>query len=297
MNWQHTGYQKSLFQKADRQSLCPMACGEIETPMHFCICRSDLACGHKSVHLNTLHNHLASANTSPSIRRALTEVIASYCFLPVAHPFQPSFASSRARRIITAIKEIQSLGVDNLLKGRLSREIGNCQLEYIQSLPPNPRIPIKQVLFKWKKKVIHALVTFTLAIWNDRNSVLHGTPLQNSHLELIAHVHQAVKSEYSLQEQSKDSFMAPHFTTSCAARLKTSLRSMRLWLKRVEASKQRQQLRLDALAKIKDLQSSRHFVDSDRVLALSNVALARWIRSTYVPSSVRQTTLDMFTSP
>ena len=297
MNWQNTGSQNLLFQQADRQELCPMACGEVETPMHFCLCRSDLACGHKSVHLNTLSTHLVRANTSPSLRRAMIEVIASYCFLPITHPFQPSFASARARRIVSAIKEIKSLGVDNLLKGRVSLAMGKCQLEYFQSLPPNSKIHPEQVLVRWKRKVIHALVTFTLAIWNDRNAVLHGTPLQNSHLELIAHVHQAVKSEYSQHERSYDSFMAPHFATSCAARLKTSLRSMRLWLKRVEASKQRQRLRLEALAKIRDLQSQRHFVDSDGVLTLPNVALARWIRTSFTPSSDRQTTLDMFMSP
>ena len=106
MNWQNTGYQKSLFQQADHQETCPMACGEIETPMHFCLCRSDIACGHKSSHLNTLQTHLISAHTSPSIRRAMIEVIASYCFLPIAHPFQPSFASSRARCISTAMEGV-----------------------------------------------------------------------------------------------------------------------------------------------------------------------------------------------
>ena len=192
--------------------------------------------------------------------------------------------------------EVQSLGVDNVLKGRVPHTVCACQLEFLTNLSPPPKVPPDIMWTGWRKKIIRALVEFTLSVWNDRNSVVHGTPLQHSRVDLIAHIHSEVTREYSLHLSQQDPFMAPHFLIPCETRLRSSLRSMRYWLKRVQTSRVSQRLRQEALTKIRDLQTS-HFVNVESILALPNRDLAKWLRHKVEPSAQNQTTLHMFFSP
>ena len=86
-------------------------------------------------------------------------------------------------------------------------------------------------------------------------------------------------------------------STSCSHKLQDTLRSMRLWLKRVETSRIRQRLRQEAQGEKRETQSHHPFVDSNRVLAPPNKALAWWIRRQFEPSPNLQTTMNMFFSP
>jgi hypothetical protein len=84
--------------------------------------------------------------------------------------------------------------MQHLLKGRFVKILLNLQLAYFQAHhSSNLNCPdIRQKA--WRKKVIVAVVTFTLAVWNDRSAIYHGTFLDISRQELIAHVHQSVRN-------------------------------------------------------------------------------------------------------
>ena len=56
---------------------------------------------------------------------------------------------------------------------------------------------------KLAEKVIGFLIEFTLKIWNDRNSVVHGTPIQHSKLALTAHAHHLVRTEYLMMRMGR----------------------------------------------------------------------------------------------
>ena len=293
VGWQHTGHQKHLFQQEDTTSNCPFLCGAHEDQMHFCTCSADLAISHKTVHLSTLTNVLLKVHTSPSLLRALIESISSYCHVPVLAPSYPLVTSSRAQRITAAIATQSSLGMGNLLKGRVSLDLCSVQLEFFQRLPAKDNTTPDIQWRSWKTKLIKALVTFTLAIWNDRNSVVHGSSVSHSKFHLIAHVHKSVHNECARHASNCDSFMNPHFTFSKSDRLKGSLRTLRNWLQRVAASRVRLRLLHDAEAKLSTIMQTQ-YVDRESILSLSNHALCKWITSKFVPTNNPQQSLHSY---
>ena len=160
------------------------------------------------------------------MRRAIIEAIAIYCGLTNDEPYVPS-TSPRAQRIINAIQAQHDIGMQHPLKGRVVKVMFDPQLEYCQSNHqsnlPNPTIRWKA----WRKKVITALVTFTLDIWNDRNAVYHGSFLDSSKQELIAHVHHSVRREYALHASDTETFMEVHLSKPLEETLQRSLTAMR----------------------------------------------------------------------
>ena len=83
---------------------------------------------------------------------------------------------------------------------------------------------------------------------------MHGTSIDHSKLDLIAHIHHAVTKEYALHNSNYDPLIDPHFIISKQEHLKASLGSMRNWLKRVETSRIHQGLLNEAKAKIREKQ-------------------------------------------
>ena len=152
-------------------------------------------------------------------------------------------------------------------------------------------------MMKWKswlKKVIRFLIELTLKIWNDRNSVVHGTPIQHSKLALTAHVHHLVRTEYHKFDNETDQFMKDHFKKEVETRLQDNLKALRYWLKRVEASRARQSLLHEAQAKARQLQADNIYINMEEVIKKSNRDLRTWILSKEVPPSDPQTTIDRF---
>ena len=296
IGWQHTGSQKALFRTEDNQSQCPFLCGEQEKPMHFCTCRAALALSHKSIHLSTLTNLLTKANTSPSLRRAVISNIASVCGLTSPEPFTPLASSFQARKIVDAIEDITSLDPLNLLKGRIPATVSSIQLDYLTRAPLKAGINPSILWRRWKKKFVTAIVEFTLAIWNDRNSVVHGSSVSHSRYQFIAHVHASVHKEYKHQCNDPDPFMDPHFQISMEERLKSSLRTLQNWLQRVEASRVRQRLLQEATNKIDKILQVQH-IDKESILSLSNRDLSKWIQHKFVPTDTSQRTIHQFFSP
>ena len=296
IGWQHTGYQKALFQTEDKMSQCPFHCGEIELPMHFCTCQADLALSHKTTHLATFTTLLTQANTCPSLRRALVSTVASFCGLSSTDPFCPLASSPRAQKIKAAMSDIISLNPLNLLKGRIPLTVTRLQLDYIRRDNHKSGALPNVIWSQWKRKLVTALVEFTLAIWNDRNAVVHGSSVSHSRYQLIAHIHASIDKEYKTHSDHFDPFMAPHFKIPKEERLKSSLRTLRTWLQRVEASRVRQRLLHEAKKKLREILLVQH-IDSDSILSLSNRDLSKWIQRKFVASASSQSTIHQFLSP
>ena len=296
IGWQHTGSQQALFRPQGTQSQCPFLCGEQETPMHFCICRADLALSHKSIHLSTLTNLLTKENTCPSLRRAIITVIASVCGLNTMESFTPRASSSRGKKIIAAMNEITSLDPLNLLKGRIPTSVSHLQLEYLHRISLKPGANTSVLWRRWKKRCVTAIVEFTIAIWNDRNSVVHGSSVSHSRYQRIAHVHASVHKEYQHHFDDHDPFMDPHFQIPMEERLKSSLCTLQTWLQRVAASRVRQRLLQEAKNKIDDILHVQ-YIDRERILSMPNRDLSRWIKRKFVPSETSQRTIHQFFSP
>ena len=176
----------------------------------------------------------------------------------------------------------------------MSKFITDCQVEYLTLRNTPESIPVSHLGQKWARQTITALVTFSLSMWNDRCSTIHGRDTQPSSLEDIAHVHRSIRLLYVDHVRRQDPFMADHFRTPLKSVLRMSLRQMKHWLIRVETSRIRQRLRREAFAKIATLQAERHFVNVDRVLELPNRDLSRWIKNKFVPEPQTQTVLEQF---
>ena len=88
------------------------------------------------------------------------------------------------------------------------------QFELFDRLPLNEDISPMVMWKGWKKKVIDAFAKFSLAIWNDRKSVVHGTSIDHPKQELISHVHQAVTNEYACLSIHYDFVYEPSFGIS-----------------------------------------------------------------------------------
>ena len=293
-DWQHTGRQKMKFGGVEATWQCPFNCGHQESAMHFCECTSDLSIQHKTEHLATLTNNLIQAKTCPSLRRAIVEAISVHCNITVTDPFSPAFASARAGKITKAITDQTSIGINHLLKGRVITALFEPQLAHFEKLPPTKDVTPLMKWKNWRKKVIGFFIEFTLNIWNDRNSVVHGTKIQHSKLELTAHVHHAVRKEYDLFNTEQDPFMEDHFNKTVTERLQDTLKALRYWLKRVEASKVRQSLIREAKKKIRQIQAENIYIDTEEILTKSNKDLSRWITRKFIPTEESQTTLDRF---
>ena len=208
------------------QWVCPLHCGAHGTPMHYCECTADLAIARKKTHLDTLRDQLHTIKTCPTLCRAIIEAIACHCGVPIDDPFIPA-ATHRAHQIQQAIQRQQAIGMNHLLKGRVVQDLfapqlANCQANHRSNLS-SPDIRWKA----WRKKIIHAFVTFTLSNQNDRNAIYHGTFLDNSRNELIAHVHESVRIEYNLHASDTEPFMDVHFQLSLQVTLNRPLSTMR----------------------------------------------------------------------
>lgn len=282
------------FGSDDNTGTCPFKCGQKETAMHFCECSSDLSIKHKTIHLQAININLKHANTCPTLRRAIIEAISIHCNITVTDPFSPAFSSTRANNIKQAIADQTNLGVNHLLKGRVIKALFEPQLAYFEKLPPTKDVTPAMKWKTWRKKVIKSLTEFTLNIWKDRNSVVHGTPIKHSKLELIAHVHHVVRTEYHKHKTDKDPFMNVHFEKPVEEKLKATLKGLRYWLKRVEESRIRLRLLKEAKAKIQRIQAENNFIDSEEILTMPNRTLRKWISNKFVPIESSQTTIDRF---
>ena len=173
----HFSHEKSSWQ-------CPFHCCSQETPLHFCTCPSSLATSIRTTQMQSLSATLATINTCPSLRRALIEAICIHCGVTVTDSFCSSFHSLRACRIVNAVQSQINLGMSNLLKGRFINAVLNLQLEYLNTThSPGPAVVSPDIRWRgWKKKIIRAVVTFTLCIWKDRNQVSHGNSLDHSRI-------------------------------------------------------------------------------------------------------------------
>ena len=197
-------------------------------------------------------------------------------------------------QIKQAMNHQQQLGMSNMLKGRVAKTLLALQLPYCQDNHNDKKAPPLIRWKAWRKKIIHAIVTFTLAIWNDRNAIHHGTFLDKTRTELIAHVHNAVRMEYSKHTQDTEPLMDIHFQMPLEDTLKRPLASMKTWLKRIEGSRKRQSLLQAAKAKISDIQRAQQYVNAPDILRLNNRNLKKWIYQEFKPAEDNQTTLDQF---
>jgi hypothetical protein len=224
----------------------------------------------------------------------MIEAISIHCNITVTDPYSPAFNSERANSIKKAIIDQTSIGINHLLKGRVIKDLFQPQLDHFERQPPSEKVTPMMKWKSWRKHVIRFFIDFTLKIWNDRNSVVHGTPIQHSKLALTAHVHHLVRTEYHKFENETDPFMEDHFKKRVETRLQDNLKALRYWLKRVEASRARQSLIHEAQAKARQLKADKIYINMEDIIKKSNRDLSKWIHSKVVPSSDSQTTLDSF---
>ena len=155
-----------------------------------------IQCSHgKEHHQSTLNDRLRTIKTCPSLGSAIIEAIGIYCGVAINDLFVPAFPSSLTPQIWSAIHQQEALGVDNLLKGRVAKVLFVPQLEHFRRTHNGEKATPETKWKGWRKNDTKALVEYTLATWNDRNAVYHGVSLDQSHPELIAHVHQSITLE------------------------------------------------------------------------------------------------------
>ena len=115
------------------------------------------------------------------------------------------------------------------------------------------------------EQAILAFVFSPFGVWNDRNTVLHGTSLDHSKIPFGEYV----STDYHRFSRENDGVMNAYFDTPIEDKLRAPIIRLRYWLERVEESWSCQDLVQQAKDRIKCLRWEHHFVNTS-VLYLLN---------------------------
>jgi hypothetical protein len=135
-------------------------------------------------------------------------------------------------------EQTQTLGWDNLLRGRISKLWG-------RAYKLSNQISNTQNSSGWTKQLIHLLWKYTLSLWECRNSILHGKNVEEAEMREKEALKQQISEAY--EDYAKDPFSIPShlrslFTArSLNQRLKQDMDSLKCWLRSVYEAKATQQ--------------------------------------------------------
>jgi hypothetical protein len=162
----HTNNRAAKWDKSN-SPYCPTCQNSDETWDHIVQCNNPLRSKERKKFLSTLDKSLASSETPLPKRVAIIGGIAEYIknnLTPDLHKLFPPASP----QLHEAFQDQTKIGWDQLCLGRISKkwilEISSTQIKY-------PKY--------WGTQLLVAIWTFSLSCWNHRNSVVHGTTLQD----------------------------------------------------------------------------------------------------------------------
>lgn len=117
-DWQYIGQRKNLM--FDKDGLCPMQCGEIETKMHYLWCKDKVFFQRRARCQKTLQNQLKAMNTYPGITSTILRIINQVYHQEWMDTIQEH--TDLEKTLKRAITQQQKLGDNSTPKGYLVKE-------------------------------------------------------------------------------------------------------------------------------------------------------------------------------
>ena len=170
INWQNDNHQNELLY--DKDGRCP-ACGlAMEDHLHFLACSDPVLYRLNTQAVNKVVRTMVRLKTAGVLTGIFKRVIGAMRAGMSPAPFLPK-DDKLGRLIGQAWKEQQTIGWDNMVKGRLSSKWALVQEAYYRS---NPDTKTKKTFsgIGWATGMIKALMSMLLEMWANRCGCLHG---------------------------------------------------------------------------------------------------------------------------
>ena len=239
-NWQNTGRQKQLFEESqalteDRQStcvgMCPMNCGEFETPQHFLQCRvlHEAAVTQRDFH--SVRKWLQKQKTHEEMRIVLEKGMLHWMRTGEHIEIWDLQDTEYRNDLKQAIQAQNFIGWHNMLKGRIAANWGELQMKYYKEIYED-ELPSYLSENWWASEFIRQLLYFSLATWQHRNTYLHNSMEQAKKLQDRAEAVEEMAEWYERQNEfpKEDSL---NFARSFIERCTDTTAQIRLWLGKI----------------------------------------------------------------
>ena len=210
-----------------KATLCPAGCGQLEQQHHYLVCTALKWTPIIEDEWKTLSSRLKSMKTSPTIISIIMHALTHK--YDTTNTRWPPCASSSDSIAYAASFQQQQIGWENMLKGRLSKKWTLAQTQYLLENGPFP----KGTLEIWKTAFLPTLVKFGLDLWEKRNEIVHGKTRTENQLIQRKRILLLVKKKYREGQKSVGPAQKRLFYKPEVLRIRSTLRSLKNWLKSV----------------------------------------------------------------
>ena len=222
-DWQNDGSQKVKF--AQTNGKCP-GCEQHETHLHFVSCPHKKMIDARKRALNALSVGLRSINTYPGSIALITNGLCTNFEEAMKSIGIPK--SYKDVLLLEAAMKQHDLENHAMHRGMIVRHWETVQSEWCRE------IGARYDSVKWSVKVIRLLHTYTRAIWNARNEILHGENVSESIELRKAKCKERIRALYKHNRKCLTPTDKKLFHLPMRYRQKGSIAGMTLWIDRVE---------------------------------------------------------------
>jgi len=230
-NCHHTAYQQHRI-NASNAPTCPH-CSSVETPDHVYQCISPTIKASKQEIIQQLINGLHQINTNPHTLWFFQTYFMEWIDLGYFTNITPP-SSICHPRLDQAILDQMAIGMQHVIRGRLSQQWRKLQVLHLQSTSATSSVAHDQSK-KWGKALVTLLWKTNIAIWTLRNNTLHAS--SNTHhakkqdwIDERIHFHYQNIHNYTARFPPTQ----PLFITPIATRLQEHIQSKVKWLQTIE---------------------------------------------------------------
>lgn len=210
-------------QNCSHDNTCPRCLTSAEHSNHILTCPHSSTKESRTSHMYHALSEIQKATTHPSILSTLEYKLSTILEIPSQHKYiYPSTLPSQMR---TAIKRQNLLGWDNFMRGYISTYWIKAQSSQSQQQKNTKGDP-------WDFRFTRSTLDLHKAIWDDRNSFVHGKTIAESRAKARQAIQQQVREIYK-KPPCLASRYHPITSVSLSDRLRHSTTYLSNWLHRV----------------------------------------------------------------
>ena len=206
---------------------CPRCGAAVEQPTHILCCPSASAVTTWEKSLLRLKEWMTLEKTCPDISRLLLHALAQWRATQLVTPLTSYDFDAMPRLFI----DQERIGWGNVLGGCLSVEWAAIQDSYYKWLG------IKKTGLRWVSQLIQQLWNVAWDQWEDRNGIIHGTPLGDD-LNGAVSLNAAIQAECTLGSQQLPPHVKRTFPQDVNTLLNAPLFDRKCWLVLVRAARE-----------------------------------------------------------
>ena len=222
-DWQNDGVQKQRMH--DDDGVCP-ACGDKEEHLHYTACTDSRMLAERKKQFSILSKSMTKLDTYPGLISTIQAILIHGTEKVMQEFHFPTTETDQL--LLQAITSQHQLRHDMCVKGLLTTEWEKVQQHWcnVQKLRFDPT--------RWTSGLIKGIQTYTLAMWAQRNVLLHGDS-PSEQLEICkANCRKRVKELYKRSRRNLSLEDKKLFQLPLVYRCKGSVASMTLWIDKAE---------------------------------------------------------------